>query len=81
MRHFAGWIVLRTILVADAVVVVVCGFIALIWVAAPDGVYAAAGLWLLGGILIGLLPLTDPYRAEERWLRKQAARRDEGQIR
>jgi hypothetical protein len=74
MRHFAGWIVVRTILVADAVLVIVCGFISLIWVAAPGGVIAAAALWMLAGGLIALLPLTDPYRAEERWRRKQAGR-------
>jgi hypothetical protein len=75
MRHFAGWIVVRTMLLADAVLITVCGFIALIWVTAPGGVLAAAGLWLLAGGLLGLLPLTDPYRAEERWRRKQALRR------
>jgi hypothetical protein len=74
MRHFAGWIVVRTILLADAVLVVACGFIALIWVAAPGGVIAAAVLWLAAGGLFGLLPLTDPYRAEERWRRKQVLR-------
>jgi hypothetical protein len=64
MRHFAGWIVVRTILVADTVLLVACGFIALIWVGAPGGIIAAAALWLLAGGLLGLLPLTDPYRAE-----------------
>jgi hypothetical protein len=75
MRHFAGWIVFRTILLADAVLVVVCGFMALLWVAPPGGILAAAGLWLLAGGLLGLLPLTDPYRAEQRWQRKRAAAR------
>ena len=73
MRHFAGWIVLRTILVADAVLVFACGFISLVWVAPPGGVLVAGGLWLVAGGLVGLLPLTDPYRAEQRWRRRRAA--------
>jgi hypothetical protein len=74
VRHFAGWIVIRTIMVADAVLLVVSGFIALLWVAAPAGDLVAATLWLLAGGVLGLLPYTDPYRAEARWLRKRAAR-------
>ena len=73
MRHFAGWIVVRSILVADVVLLVVSGFIALLWVAAPGGVLIAATLWLLAGGVLALLPYTDPYRVEERWLRKRAA--------
>ena len=73
MRHFAGWIVIRTILVADALLLVVSGFIALVWVAAPGGVLVAATLWLLAGGVLGLLPYTDPYRVEARWQRKRAA--------
>ena len=76
MRHFAGWIVVRTILVADAVLLVVCGFMALVWVAPPGGILAAAAMWGVAGGLFGLLPLTDPYRAEQRWRRKQALRQD-----
>ncbi len=44
MRLFAGWIVFRTILLADAVLVLVCGFVSLLWVAPPRGILAAAGL-------------------------------------
>jgi hypothetical protein len=69
MRHFAGWIILRTILVADVVLLIVVGFIALIWVARPAGLFAAAAVWLVAGGLLGLLPLTDRYRAERRWYR------------
>ena len=77
MRHFAGWIVVRTILVADVVLLVVSGFIALLWVAAPGGVLVAATVWLLAGGLLALLPYTDPYRVEARWLRKRAANASE----
>jgi hypothetical protein len=81
MRHFAGWIVVRTILVADVVLLVAIGFISLLWVAAPAGALAAAALWLGAGGLLGLLPLTDPYRVEARRLRRRAhadARADAG---
>jgi hypothetical protein len=73
MRHFAGWIVVRTILVADVILLVVSGFIALVWVAAPGGILVAATLWLLAGGMLALLPYTDPYRVEARWQAKRAA--------
>jgi hypothetical protein len=73
VRHFAGWIVVRTILVADVVLLVVSGFIALLWVDAPGGILVAATLWLVAGGVLALLPYTDPYRVEARWLRKRAA--------
>ena len=44
MRSFAGWIVVRTILVADVVLLVVAGFMALIWVEHPAGILAAAAI-------------------------------------
>jgi hypothetical protein len=53
-------------LVADAGLLVVGGFISLIWVSQPAGTLGAAGMWLLAGGLFGLLPLTDPYRVEGR---------------
>jgi len=70
LRHFAGWIVVRTILVADVALLVVAGFMALLWVARPAGFVAAAVMWLVAGGLLGLLPLTDRYRVEARWYRK-----------
>jgi hypothetical protein len=70
VRNFAGWIVVRTILVADVVLLVVAGFMALIWVEHPAGILAAAAIWMVAGGLLGLLPLTDRYRAEQRWYRK-----------
>jgi hypothetical protein len=74
MRGFAGWIVVRAMLVADVALLVVCGFIALLWVAVPAGALIAASLWLGAGGLLGLLPLTDPYRVERRRLRRHAHR-------
>jgi hypothetical protein len=70
MRGPAGWIVLRTILVADVFLLFVAGFISLVWVSPPAGIIAAGGMWLAAGGLLGLLPFTDPHRAEERWYRK-----------
>ncbi len=70
MRHFAGWIVVRTILIADVALLVVAGFMALLWVSRPAGYVAAAVMWVVAGGLLGLLPLTDRYRAEARWFRK-----------
>jgi hypothetical protein len=71
LRHFASWIVVRAILVADAALLVVGGFAALLWVARPAGFIAAGAMWLAAGGLLGLLPLTDPYRAEQRLYRKR----------
>jgi hypothetical protein len=71
LRHLASWIVVRAILVADAALLVAGGFAALLWVARPAGFIAAAAMWLAAGGLLGLLPLTDPYRAEQRLYRKR----------
>ena len=70
MRRVAGWIVVRTILVAEVALLVTAGFISLIWVSQPAGTLAAAAMWLAAGGLTGLLPLTDPYRVEQRRLRR-----------
>jgi hypothetical protein len=74
MRNFAGWIVVRTMLVADVALLAASGVISLIYVAAPGGVIFAAGMWLLSGGLLGLLPLTDRYRVERRRLHRRALR-------
>ena len=66
MRHLAGWIVVRAILVADVTLLIAVGFGCLLWVSPPGGIYAAAGFWMGAGGLLGLLPLTDPYRVERR---------------
>jgi hypothetical protein len=70
MPRLAGWIVVRTILVADVGLLVTAGFIALIWVSQPGGPLVAGGLWFAAGGLMGLLPLTDPYRVEARRIRR-----------
>ena len=75
MRGFAGWIVVRTILIADVMLLVTGGFISVIWVSRPAGVLAAGGMWLLAGVLLALLPLTDPYRVEQRRIRRTRPRR------
>ena len=75
MRGFAGWIVVRTILIADVMLLVTGGFISALWVSRPAGILAAGGMWVLAGGLLGLLPLTDPYRVEQRRLRRARPRR------
>jgi hypothetical protein len=72
MRHMGGWIVVRTILVADVALLVMVGFICLIWVTPPSGVLLAGGAWVIAGGLLGLLPLTDPYKVEDRRQRRRA---------
>jgi hypothetical protein len=74
MRSFAGWVVVRTILVADVMLLVTGGFMSVIWVSRPAGILAAGGMWLLAGALLGLLPLTDPYRVERRRIRRSRPR-------
>ena len=70
MRGMGGWIVVRTILVTDTILLVLIGFMALLWVAAPAGPAVAVGTWLGAGGLLGLLPLTDPYKVQERRRRR-----------
>jgi hypothetical protein len=72
MRHLGSWIVVRTILVADVALLVVVGFIALVWVSPPDGFFVAVAIWLAAGGLLSLLPFTDPYRAEARRRRRRS---------
>jgi hypothetical protein len=74
VRGFAGWIVVRAILIADVALLVTAGFISLIWVSQPAGILVAGGLWAFAGGLLGLLPLTDPYRVEARRRRKARLR-------
>ena len=57
-------VVLRVLMVADGVILVAIGFVALRYVDHPAGIYIASGLWLAAGVLFGLLPLTDPYRRD-----------------
>jgi hypothetical protein len=57
-------IVLRTLVVADGVLLAVLGGLAFVYVQHPSGIYVAAGLWIAAGIVFGLLPLTDPYRRD-----------------
>jgi hypothetical protein len=54
--------VLRLLLVSNAVVLTAVGGISLAFVERPAGVIGAAGCWVFAGCLLGLVPLTDPYR-------------------
>jgi hypothetical protein len=76
----AGWIVVRTILVMDAVLVIAVGFICLLWFARPAGVLIAGSCWMAAGGLFGLLPFTDPYRVMARRARKAARAQSSGWV-
>jgi hypothetical protein len=62
MRRVRALMVLRLLLVADAVVLAAVGALSLAYVERPAGAIGAALCWLFTGGLLGLLPLTDPYR-------------------
>jgi hypothetical protein len=74
MGGLGGWIVVRTILIADVVLLLAVGFAALIWVSQPAGALGAIFSWLAAGVLLALLPTTDPYRVQARRARRLAAR-------
>jgi hypothetical protein len=58
----ASLLVVRLLLIANAGLVVTVGFLCFLFVDRPAG-YILAGLaWAFGGLLVGCLPLTDPYR-------------------
>jgi hypothetical protein len=59
-------LVLRVLLLADGLIVAVVGGIAALFVERPAGLVVAFGAWILAGILFCCLPLTDPYRREDR---------------
>lgn len=62
----AGWIVVRTMLVGDVMILVLVGFVCMVWVSQPAGAIGAILAWLGAGGLLALLPLTDPYRVQVR---------------
>ena len=71
-----GWIVVRTILVADVGLLLAVGFVCAVWVSQPAGAIGAIGSWLGAGLLLGLLPMTDPYRVQARRQRRARSRLD-----
>jgi hypothetical protein len=60
----ASLLVIRYLLVSNALILTAVGFVSLLYVERPAGFVAAAGCWLLAGLLFGAVPLTDPYRHE-----------------
>jgi hypothetical protein len=54
--------VLRLLVVANAIVVAAVGGLSLAYVERPAGTIGAGLCWAFAGGLLGLLPLTDPYR-------------------
>jgi hypothetical protein len=66
MRRLGGLLALRVLIMANAIVVTAVGALSLAFVERPAGAIGAALCWLLAGGLLGLLPLTDPYRIPRR---------------
>ena len=64
------------LLVANAVLLAAVAFIAWRYVDRPAGLLIAVGALCGSGGLIGCVPLTDPYRDEQRrWRAEQSPRR------
>ena len=59
-------LVLRSLLVANGVLLLVLGGLAMAYVDHPPGYLVATALWLAAIGLFALVPLTDPYRHERR---------------
>ena len=57
---------LRALLLANGLLLVLCGFVALAYVDRPPGYVVAIGFWVGAIVLWSLVPLTDPYRHEQR---------------
>jgi hypothetical protein len=62
MRRLRTLLVLRLLLVANVVIIATVGGLWLAFVDGSAGPVGAALCWLAAGGLLGLLPLTDPYR-------------------
>ena len=66
MRRLGTLLVLRVLLVSNTLILVAVGGLSLAYVDRPAGVIGAALCWVVAGGLLGLLPLTDPYRVPRR---------------
>jgi len=62
MRRLRTLLVLRLLLVANVVIITTVGGLWFAFVDGSAGPIGAALCWLAAGGLLGLLPLTDPYR-------------------
>jgi hypothetical protein len=58
--------VIRIVLVSDALLMGVLGALAAAFVDHPAGWFLAGGAWTVALVMFACLPLTDPYRYEER---------------
>ena len=56
--------ILRFLLISDGLIVAVVGLLCVLYVDRPAGLVAAAGAWLLAGLLFGAVRYTDPYRGQ-----------------
>lgn len=56
--------VMRILLVSNAVTLTVVGFLSLLYVERPAGLVGAVGLWSGAGCLLGCVPYTDPHRGD-----------------
>jgi len=61
VRRLRTLLVLRLLLVSNAVIITTVGGLCLAFVDGRAGAIGAVLCWLVAGGLLGLLPLTDPY--------------------
>lgn len=61
-----GLLVVRLLLVANAVLVAVVGLLWLVFVEQPAAVIGAVMAWSLVAVLLACVPMTTPHRGE-RW--------------
>jgi len=62
----SGLLVVRLLLVTDAVLVGIVGLLSLLFVERPGGLVVAGLCWVVTIGLFALVPATDPYRGQ-RW--------------
>lgn len=68
MARPASRIVLRTLLLADAGLLVVVGALLALFMQAPEGVLFASGCWTLAAVLgVALRAVRDPRPTREEW--------------
>jgi hypothetical protein len=66
--------VIRLLLVSNAIIVSVVGLLAALYVERPSGFVVAGLAWTFAAVLLGCVPLTDPYRHERQGWQREAQR-------
>jgi hypothetical protein len=65
-RSATSLMVIRLLLVSNGILVSIVGLLCLLYVDRPSGLVLAGLAWAFAGVLFACVPLTDPYRREER---------------